>query len=157
MDSYLSACTSRIKDREPHGLCPEPACNWPRDAMDANSPPCTSADIWVRQSCNSSSTWIGGMWGEVGWGCWPRCPTPLGPPLTSWLRLVPPCSAQSRGVRPCWSCRRRSPPACSRCNITRLRPEKAPACTGVLPSRQRLQQNNKDRNRLEKGRNRDKR
>ena len=86
-----------------------------------------------------------------------HAPTLPGPPLTSRLCLAPPCSAQSRGVRPCWSRRRRSPPARNRCSTTGRRPEKAPACTGVLPSRRRLQQNNEDRNGLGKGCNRDKR
>lgn len=80
-------------------------------------------------------------------------PTPPGPPLTSRLCLAPLCSAQSRGVRPRWSRRRRSPPACSRCSITGLRPEKAPACTGVRPSRQRLQ-NDEERNGSGKGQKR---
>lgn len=87
----------------------------------------------------------------------PYAPTCPGPPRTFRLSFAPPCSAQSRGVRPCWSCRRRSPPACSRCSITRLRPEKAPACTGVLPSRQRLQRNREDRDGLGEGRDGDKR
>ena len=87
----------------------------------------------------------------------PDALTPPQPRLTSQLCLAPPCSAHSPGMRPCWSCRRRSHPACSTCSITRLRPEKAPACTGVLPSRQRLQQNDENSNGLGKGRNTDRR
>lgn len=96
--------------------------------------------MWVRHHCSSSSTWVGHR-------VRPGAPTDLDDPtvpwplLTSQLRLASPCSAQSRGVRPCWSCSRRSPPACSRCHNTNPRPEKAPACIGVLPSRQRLGQN----------------
>lgn len=68
MGSYLSAHSRRGKDREPHRLCLQPACNWPRDALTANSPSHTSADMWARHSSNSSSTWTGDVCGEADGG-----------------------------------------------------------------------------------------
>lgn len=145
---HLSACISRTP---PHRLCPELACNWPGGAVGANSLPCTSADVWARQSCNGSSTRTGGgPWGEAGWGARPDALTPPRPRPTSQLCLAPPCSAHSRGVRPCGSCRRRSPPPAARAASPGCGPSRRPRAQ-VLPSRQRLQQNDENSSGLGKG------
>jgi hypothetical protein len=63
VDRYLSACTARREDREPHRLCPELVCGRCRAARSTDILPCTSAARRVRHSCSSSSTWMG----EGGW------------------------------------------------------------------------------------------